>query len=99
MATKLNGSITLNLIPKQVVFERQSGTKIYKNIYIDVTPLKETDEHGNTHSVSIWDKENKKRIYIGRLKPQEIVEKKADTAQAVASAEGGYKEEDGDLPF
>lgn len=70
MATKLTGLINLTKIPKRLIGETKKGDKC---IFIDIVPNKNgKDEYGNTHSVSIYDKENRETIYLGNLKTKEF---------------------------
>lgn len=70
MAQKLNGRLSLSKIPKELIQTSQNGDKF---VYLDVVPNREgADQYGNTHSVSIYDKQKRERIYLGNLKPQEF---------------------------
>ena len=40
---------------------------------VDIVPNRNgADQYGNTHSISVYDKQNRKPIYLGNLKPQEF---------------------------
>lgn len=70
MATKLNGRITLSKIPKELI---QTGNDGSRFCYVDIVPNRNgADQYGNTHSISVYDKQNRKPIYLGNLKPQEF---------------------------
>ena len=70
MAQKLNGRLSLSKIPKELIQTSQNGDKF---IYVDIVPnRKGADQYGNTHSISVYDKQNRKPIYLGNLKPQEF---------------------------
>ena len=70
MAQKLNGRLTLTKIPKELIQTAQDGTKF---CYVDIVPNKDgEDKYGNTHAVCIYDKQNRRTIYLGNLKPQEF---------------------------
>lgn len=70
MAEKLNGRINLSKIPKELIQTSQNGDKF---IYVDIVPNKNgADQYGNTHSISVYDKQARKPIYLGNLKPQEF---------------------------
>lgn len=89
MATKLNGRLMLTKIPKNLI---QSATdkdgNIQKFVYVDIVPNKNgANQYGNTHSIQLYDKENKQAIYLGNLKPQEF------------GGHGSSQKDDGDLPF
>ena len=70
MAEKLNGRLSLSKIPKELIQTSQNGEKF---IYVDIVPNRNgADQYGNTHTVSIYDKQKRERIYLGNLKPQEF---------------------------
>ena len=70
MAEKLNGRLNLSKIPKELIQESNNGEKF---IYVDIVPNKNgADQYGNTHSISVYDKQTRKPIYLGNLKPQEF---------------------------
>ena len=70
MAQKLNGRLSLTKIPKELIQTSQNGDKF---IYVDIVPNRNgADQYGNTHSISVYDKQNRKPIYLGNLKPQEF---------------------------
>ena len=70
MAEKLNGRLSLSKIPKELIQTSQNGEKF---IYVDIVPNRNgADQYGNTHSVSIYDKQKRERVYLGNLKPQEF---------------------------
>lgn len=88
MAQKLNGRLTLTKIPKELIQTSQNGDKF---IYIDIVPNRNgADQYGNTHSVSVYDKQNRKPIYLGNLKPQEF---------GGQGGNGGGHSNDSDLPW
>ena len=70
MAQKLNGRLSLSKIPKELIQTSQNGDKF---IYVDIVPNRNgADQYGNTHSISVYDKQNRRTIYLGNLKPQEF---------------------------
>lgn len=70
MAQKLNGRLTLTKIPKELIQTANDGSKF---CYIDIVPNKDgEDKYGNTHAVCVYDKQNRRTIYLGNLKPQEF---------------------------
>ena len=88
MAEKLNGRLSLSKIPKELIQTSQNGEKF---IYVDIVPNRNgADQYGNTHSVSIYDKQKRERIYLGNLKPQEF----GQNGQG-----GGNSRGDDDLPW
>lgn len=88
MAQKLNGRLSLSKIPKELIQTSQNGDKF---IYIDIVPNRNgADQYGNTHSVSVYDKQNRKPIYLGNLKPQEF---------GGQGGNGGGHSNDSDLPW
>ena len=70
MAQKLNGRLSLSKIPKELIQTANDGSKF---CYVDIVPNRNgADQYGNTHSISVYDKQNRKPIYLGNLKPQEF---------------------------
>lgn len=73
MATKLHGRLILNRIPQELIDYDQSGNAV---IWIDVIEKRESpDKYGNTHSVTMYNKEaeqGQRTVYLGDLKPQEF---------------------------
>lgn len=70
MAQKLNGRLSLSKVPRELIQTSQNGDKF---IYVDIVPNRNgADQYGNTHSISVYDKQNRKPIYLGNLKPQEF---------------------------
>lgn len=87
MATKLNGRITLSKIPKELI---QTGNDGSRFCYVDIVPNRNgADQYGNTHSISVYDKQNRRTIYLGNLKPQEFGQ----------GGNGGGHSNDSDLPW
>ena len=70
MAQKLNGRLNLSKLPEELIQTSQNGDKF---CYVDILPNRNgADQYGNTHSISVYDKQNRKPIYLGNLKPQEF---------------------------
>lgn len=93
MAEKLNGRLTLTKIPKELIQTSQDGSKF---CYIDIVPNRNgADQYGNTHAVCIYDKQNRRTIYLGNLKPQEFGNG-GGNAGGNNGGNGGHKS---DLPF
>ena len=88
MAQKLNGRLSLSKIPKELIQTSQNGDKF---IYVDIVPNRNgADQYGNTHSISVYDKQNRRTIYLGNLKPQEF---------GGQGGNGGGHSNDSDLPW
>lgn len=88
MSQKLNGRLALSKIPKELIQTANDGSRF---CYIDIVPNRNgADQYGNTHSVSIYDKQKRERIYLGNLKPQEF----GQNGQG-----GGNSRGDSDLPW
>ena len=64
MGKKLHGMINLNRIPNELKSKNSKGDEV---IWVDIMKLREPDKYGNTHSVAIYDKANKKAVYIGNV--------------------------------
>ena len=70
MAQKLYGRLNLSKLPNERIQTAQNGDKC---CYVHILPNKNgADQYGNTHSISVYDKQNRKPIYLGNLKPQEF---------------------------
>lgn len=78
----------MSKIPKELIQTANDGSRF---CYIDIVPNRNgADQYGNTHSVSIYDKQKRERIYLGNLKPQEF----GQNGQG-----GGNSRGDSDLPW
>lgn len=70
MAQKLNGRLNLSKLPKELIQTANDGSRF---CYVDIVPNRNgADQYGNTHSISVYDKQNRRTIYLGNLKPQEF---------------------------
>ena len=88
MASKLTGLINLSKIPKELIVKTKKGESA---IFVDIVPNKDgADQYGNTHSIQLYDKANRKAIYLGNLKTEEFGSKNG------GGNPGGST---GDLPF
>ena len=93
MATKLTGILNLTRINKETIFTNRNGDKC---IFIDVVPNRDgADQYGNTHAVTLYNKEARQTIYLGNLKPQEFGKAQPTTDQAKPEE----PKADEDLPF
>lgn len=93
MAKKLNGRLYLSKIPKELVLVDNNGRKY---IYVDILSNRNgADDYGNTHTITLYDKNTKQTIYLGNLREVEFGKSGAATPPEppVPSAE------DDDLPF
>ena len=94
MATKLNGRLYLSKIPKELVLGDDKGRKY---IYVDIVPNRNgADEYGNTHTVTLYNKNTKQTIYLGNLKEVEFGK---SGAGATATGLRDPLPETDDLPF
>ena len=94
MARKLNGRLYLSKIPKELVLGDDKGRKY---IYVDIVPNRNgADNYGNTHAITLYDKNTKQTIYLGNLKEVEFG-KSGDAAPDGQPATP--VEDDSDLPF
>ena len=94
MAKKLTGLLNLSKIPKELIGQTK---KMEKCIYIDIVPNRNGEDiYGNTHAITLYDKNTKQTIYLGNLKEVEFGKSGAATpaGQPATSAE-----EENDLPF
>ena len=68
MNKKLNGMLNLSRIPKNLIKKNKNGESV---IWIDVMANKNgADPYGNTHSISVYDKDARKATYLANLKEQ-----------------------------
>ena len=94
MAKKLNGRLYLSKIPKELVLADDKGRKY---IYVDIVPNRNgADDYGNTHTITLYNKNTKQTIYLGNLKEVEFGKSGAATP---AGQQASPVEDDMDLPF
>ena len=94
MAKKLNGRLYLSKIPKELVLADDKGRKY---VYVDIVPNRNgADNYGNTHAITLYDKNTKQTIYLGNLKEVEFGKSGAATP---AGQQASPVEDDMDLPF
>ena len=93
MAKKLTGLLNLSKIPKELIGQTKKGGKC---IYIDIVPNRNgADDYGNTHTITLYNKNTKQTIYLGNLKEVEFGKSGAATPQG----QSGTSVDDTDLPF
>ena len=92
MAKKLTGLLNLSKIPKELIGQTKKGSKC---IYVDIVPNRNgADNYGNTHAITLYDKNTKQTIYLGNLKEVEF----GKSGAATPAGQPAPSEED-DLPF
>lgn len=69
MSKKLSGRLNLSKIDKSLIQTDKNGDKY---IWIDVVERKEVGKYGDTHSVTLYNKEAKQTIYLADLKPKDF---------------------------
>lgn len=98
--SRLKGRLVLSRIPKDLVQVGKNGEKF---IWISVAERREVGQFGDTHTITVWDAENRKAIYIADLRPDEYENKNTETALTRAPAPAptytAVKEEEDYLPF
>ena len=88
--------LNLSKISKDLVFTTQKGNKA---IFIDIVPNKNgADQYGNTHAVTLYNKETRETIYLGNLKPQQFGTAAAPKGAPASHDEAAHDNND-DLPF
>ena len=93
MATKLTGLLNLSKIPKELIGQTKKGEKC---IFIDIIPNRNgADEYGNTHTITLYNKNTKQTIYLGNLKEVEF----GKSGAATPAGQPASQIEDEDLPF
>ena len=96
MAKKLNGMLNLSKIPKELIGQTKKNDKC---IYIDIVPNRNgADNYGNTHAITLYDKNTKQTIYLGNLKEVEFGKSGAG-ATAPGLRNPLPSTDDMDLPF
>lgn len=92
MATKLRGMLNLSKIDKSLITTNQRGEKV---LWVDILEKKNApDQYGNTHTVTLYNKDTRTTIYLGDFKPQEF----GNAASAPAPQDDSKKEGE-DWPF
>ena len=92
MATKLHGRLNLGRIDKNLIVTDKNGNKC---IWCDILEKREPDQYGNTHTLTMYNKETRETIYLGDFKPQEF----GGSGKAQQSQAEPEKDPDNDLPF
>ena len=93
MAKKLTGLLNLSKIPKELIGQTKKGNKC---IYVDIVPNRNgADEYGNTHTITLYNKNTKQTIYLGNLKEVEF----GKSGAATPAGQPATPVEDEDLPF
>ena len=63
----------MSKIPKELITKNKNGES---TIWVDIVPNRNgADQYGNTHSIQLYDKANRKAIYLGNLKTEEFGKK------------------------
>ena len=92
MAKKLNGMLNLSKIPKELIGQTKKGDKV---IYVDIVPNRNgADDYGNSHTITLYNKNTKQTIYLGNLKEVEF----GKSGAATPAGQPAPTVED-DLPF
>ena len=69
MATKLSGRLNLSLIPKDLIQTAQDGSKF---VWIDVLEKLNPGKYGETHTITVYNKNARQTVYLADLKQQEF---------------------------
>ena len=92
MAKKLTGLLNLSKIPKELIGQTKKGEKC---IFIDIIPNRNgADDYGNTHTITLYNKNTKQTIYLGNLKEVEF----GKSGAATPAGQQASPVED-DMPF
>ena len=92
MAKKLTGLLNLSKIPKELIGQTKKGEKC---LFVDIIPNSNgIDDYGNTHTITLYNKNTKQTIYLGNLKEVEF----GKSGAATPVGQPASSEED-DLPF
>lgn len=96
MAKKLTGMLNLSKIPRDLIYKTKNGDKA---IFIDIVEKRDgADRFGNTHTICLYDKVNRKNIFLGDMKVQEFGNG-GGSAPASAPAGTTANDDSDDLPF
>lgn len=94
MAKKLTGLLNLSKIPKELIGQTKKGEKC---LFVDIIPNRNGEDiYGNTHTITLYNKNTKQTIYLGNLKEVEFGRSGAATP---AGQPAPSVEDDMDLPF
>lgn len=85
----------MSRIPKQLIKKNSKGESI---LWVDVNENLKPSDYGDTHTITCYDKENQRKIYLANLRPEEPREP-AQVAQAPAAPQAPIDNGDPDLPF
>ena len=92
MAKKLTGLLNLSKIPKELIGQTKKGEKC---LFVDIIPNRNgADDYGNTHTITLYNKNTKQTIYLGNLKEVEF----GKSGAATPAGQQASPVED-DLPF
>ena len=92
MAKKLTGLLNLSKIPKELIGQTKKGEKC---LFVDIIPNRNgADEYGNTHTITLYNKNTKQTIYLGNLKEVEF----GKSGAATPAGQPATAVED-DMPF
>lgn len=70
MAKKLTGLLNLSKIPKELIGQTKKGEKC---LFVDIIPNRNGEDiYGNTHTITLYNKNTKQTIYLGNLKEVEF---------------------------
>lgn len=69
MPKKLHGMLNLSKIPRELITTNRNGDKV---IWIDVLENLRPSQFGDTHSVSIYDRNAGQAVFVGNLTEQEF---------------------------
>ena len=70
MPKKLTGLLNLSQIDKSLIGTTKKNEKC---IFIDIIPIKGgQDEYGNTHNITLYNKNTRETTYLGKPKTQEF---------------------------
>ena len=95
MPKKLTGLLNLSKIDKSLIGMTKKKDKC---IFIDIVPIKGgQDEYGNTHNITLYNKNTRETIYLGKLKTQEFGAGAGATAPGLRNPLPST--DDIDLPF
>lgn len=74
----------MSRIPRSLIKKNSKGESI---LWVDVNENLKPSDYGDTHTITCYDKENQRKIYLANLRPEEQNAQPAPQAQAPANNE------------
>ena len=89
MAQLLHGALNLSAIPKELITTNKQGQKV---VWIDVVERRTPGQYGETHSITLYNKNTGTKIYLADLKPQEFGATRQAAPAPAATPRANYRQ-------